>query len=258
LAGPLHAESLYSKPYQTENGKSEFRIRKQLHKLSAKEISSDQIIDPRIREIVQQKYAELGGKQPSQVFSDPANHPVMTAKSGRIIPIHKVRIRVSAGPRTIGKGERQRHVASGKDSNFASMIYAELDSKGKVKKWTHDIVTRLDAHLAYSSRHGNPGEKVLVPEETPTRQFLFSLCKNDCLLLQGPDGTDVLYRVQKLSQGEIQLCDHFLLSIGRDSKTKMDSRSPINQIRNIDNIRKRNARKVAVSPLGDIIVIWPQ
>lgn len=253
LAGPLHAESFYSKPYYNEDGKPEYRIRKALDKLSVKEITSDKIVDPKIRALVQQKFADIGSKQPSQAFADVANHPVMKSQSGREIPIHKVRVKVSKVPRSIGQGHRERKVASGGDSNFAAMIYAELDAKGKVKKWKHEVITRLDAHRAYSRNHKKKGEKVLIPQETETRKFVMSLCKNDCLLLTGPDGDDVLYRVSNISVGEIQLWEHYV------GVSNPKARNTWNRITSIDSLRKRNARKVAVSPLGETkIVVNPK
>jgi CRISPR-associated endonuclease Csn1 len=52
IAGPLHADSIYSKNFGTEK-KPEYRIRKELHKLSPKEIQGDQIVEPSVRPAVQ-------------------------------------------------------------------------------------------------------------------------------------------------------------------------------------------------------------
>ncbi|MCA9041977.1 MAG: type II CRISPR RNA-guided endonuclease Cas9, partial [Planctomycetaceae bacterium] len=131
IAGPLHAESIYSREFTDANGKTSYRIRKGLDKLSVKEITSDQIVDPKIRQLVQDKYAELGGGPPAKIFSLEENHPVMTTRNGKEIPIHKVRLQANVQPRPIGKGVRQRNVASGKDSNYASMIYVILDKNGQ-------------------------------------------------------------------------------------------------------------------------------
>jgi CRISPR-associated endonuclease Csn1 len=246
IAGPLHAESIYSKPHRNGKKSEEFRIRKELHKLSVREINGDQIVDPAVRRAVQEKYQELGGGQPAKVFGDPENHPTLRTKDGRAIPIHKVRVRVDAKPRPVGQGGSQRNYASGKDSNYASMIYATLDEKGDEIRWEHEILTRLEAHERLSANHGKPGEKVLIPNESETRKFKFALRKNDMLEANGPDGERMLYRVQKLSVGEIQLCPHNLLSI------QGKARNPSNQVRNIDKLRERNARLASISPIGDL------
>jgi CRISPR-associated endonuclease Csn1 len=247
LAGPLHAESIYSKPHG-EPGKPEFRIRKELTKLSAKEIEGDQIVEPSVRLLVQQKFKALGGGLPSKVFAKVEDRPCLPNKNGEPIPIHRVRIRVDAKPRSIGQGPRQRYVASGKDSNFASMVYAVLDKAGKETKWIHEIIDRLTAHERWSANRKQPGEKILIPDEqNGKRRFKFALMKNDMLLLEGPDGGDELYRVQKLSANEIQLCEHNRTTVGPTDRTSW------NRISSIDTLQKRNARKVLVTPDGEII-----
>lgn len=254
IAGPLHAESIYSKPHAVGNNngnskarkQAEFRIRKQLHKLTAKEIQGDQIVDPVVRKAVQDKYRELGGGPPAKLFTDFANHPALKTKDGRDIPIHKVRLRSDAKPRSIGKGARQRNVASGKDSNYASMVYAIVDKDGNETRWVHEIITRLEAHEFLSANHGTAGEKVLIPQEAETRKFKFSLRKNDMLEADGPNGDRVLYRVQKLSQGEIQLCPHNQLSIQGKARNRW------NQIQSIDNLRKYRIQKVNITLSGRV------
>ncbi|MDX1968252.1 MAG: type II CRISPR RNA-guided endonuclease Cas9 [Planctomycetaceae bacterium] len=248
LAGPLHAESIYSKPH-TENGQTQFRIRKELTKLSAKEIEGDQIADPAIRKLVQDKFKELGGGLPSKVFADVDKHPCLPNKNGAPIPIHRVRMRVDAKPRSIGHGPRQRYVASGKDSNFASMVYAVLDKDGKETRWVHEIIDRLTAHERFSANRRNEGEKVLIPDEQGgKRRFKFALMKNDMLLMEGPNGTDELYRVQSLSANEIQLCEHNRANIEKTQRTEWT------RIRTVDNLRKRRAHPVQISPIGDIVL----
>lgn len=253
LSGPLHAESIYSKEH-LQNGQPEFRIRKELRKLSPKEITGDQIVDPHVRKLVQEKFAELGGKNPQQVFADPANLPLLPNKNGSPIPIRKVRLKMSVTPRTVGKGSRQRNVASGKDSNFASMVYAILDVQGNETRWVHEIITRLEAAERYSANlkqvNSRGSEKVLIPDEqNGKRRFKFALHKNDMLLLDGPEGEKILYRVQKLSKSEIQLCENYVPTI-----TNAD-RTPWNRITGLDNLRLRNAIPVVVTPAG---MLYPE
>lgn len=249
LAGPLHAESIYSKNHG-DGKQPEHRIRKELTKLTTKEIEGDQIVDPKIRALVQAKFEELGRGLPSKVFSDPRNHPVIPPKKpgGVATPIHKVRLRTDAKPRAIGKGVRARYVASGKDSNYASMVYAVLNKDGTEKKWVHEIVDRLTAHELLSTHRKQSGERVLIPDEQDgKRRFKFWLMKNDSVLLTDPDGTERIYRVQSLSANDIQLCPHNELSIRGDAR---DTRT--NSIRTADSFRKRNARKVTVTPIGAV------
>ncbi|WP_437222001.1 type II CRISPR RNA-guided endonuclease Cas9 [Planctomicrobium sp. SH661] len=251
LAGPLHAETIYSKNFGTEK-RPQHRVRKHLSKLTAKEISGDQIADVNVRAAVQQKWEQLGRGKPDKLWAiaddNEKNFPRLTGKnqkSGGAI-IRKVRIITDAKPRTVGKGPRARNYASGKDSNYASLVYAVLDKDGKEVRWEHEILDRLTAHQNFSRNHGKPGEKVLIPNETESRKFKFALRKNDMLLAQGPDGTEMLYRVQKFSQNELQLCEHHLTTVTNDQRT------PWNRITSIDNLRKRGAKPVNLSPDGTI------
>ena len=256
ISGPLHAESIYSKPHTNADETSEYRIRKELHKLNEREIAGDQIVDPGVRAAVQEKYAELRCEnpkgKPAQFWSNKdeiGTFPVLKPKSGngRGTPIFKVRIRVDAKPRAVGQGVRRRNVASGKDSNYASMIYALMDKNGNETKWIHEIINRLQAHERLSANRGQAGEKVLIPDEQDgKRRFQFSLVKNDMLLLEGPDGEDELYRVTSISADEIQLMEH------NQPHLEKKDRTPWNRIRTPDTFRKRNARKANLSPLGDL------
>jgi CRISPR-associated endonuclease Csn1 len=168
----------------------------------------------------------------------------MTALDGRKIPIHKVRVRIDKQPRTIGEGLRERRIISGTGSNYASMIYAELDEKGNEVRWFDKIVTRLEAYERLSANRSKQGEKVLIPEESETRRFKFSLRRNDALLLEGPDGKDILYRIQNISKGDIQLCEHIFPIVPKQDKW--------NRIRSMDTLRRRNIRRVIVSPIGEV------
>ncbi|REK23071.1 MAG: type II CRISPR RNA-guided endonuclease Cas9 [Planctomycetota bacterium] len=254
ISGPLHAESIYSKPHVTADGKTEHRIRKELHKLNEKEINGEQIVDPSVRRAVQQKYAALKAEnpraKPAQFWSnkdDVEKFPALPSKSGSSTPIFKVRLKVDAKPRPVGKGVRQRNIASGKDSNFASMVYAVLDKNGNEKKWVHEIITRLEAHERLSANKNRAGEKVLIPDEQDgKRRFKFALVKNDMLLLEGPDRQHELYRVLSFSDSEIQLCEHNRARLEKRDRTKWT------RITSTDALRKRNARKVDVTVVGDI------
>jgi CRISPR-associated endonuclease Csn1 len=87
---------------------------------------------------------------------------------------------------------------------------------------------------------------VLVPTETETRKFKFSLRKNEMLLADGEGGERILFRVQKLSEGELQLCPHNVVTIQGTDRNRW------NQITNVERLRERNATKVNPDPAGQI------
>lgn len=322
IAGPLHAETNYSKPFVipsteplslTKSGKPAkakppafvHRVRKSLDKLTEKEIRGDQIVDPHVREAVQKKFDELcakattkAGRLPSNLWSDPAkrdNFPRLLPSSdvaakrnaeGRESsgsPIFKVRLSIDTKPRVVGAGVRARYVASGKDSNYATMLYAVLDADGQELRWEHEIITRREAYHRLSMNGGGrkisrnlrkqgqasipapateepAPERVLIPRTTeellamdnpPFKlkpgqvvRYLFTLVKNDMVQLDGPDGGPTLYRIQKLSESEIQLCEHTRTTITNADRTTW------NRIQSLETIRKRDIQKVKISPIG--------
>lgn len=312
IAGPLHAETNYSKGIiqqrthaecmgaQQRNAESkspeiEYRVRKSLDKLTEKDILGDSIADPCVRAAVRAKYKELCGmattkadRTPAKMWSDPSKvdqFPRLQASPRRLArgeqslgsPVYKVRLVTDTKPRSLGKGPRQRQVASAKDSNYATMIYAILDKDGQEIRWEHEVITRLDAHLRLSangggrnrSRHedadkrtSEPAERILIPRtadeiramaEPPFRLkpqeslgFLYSLVKNDMVELDGPDGNRSVYRVQSISSGEIMLCEHVRSNVGTSDRTAW------NRIRTMVKLRDRNLRRIRVTLLGSI------
>lgn len=260
LAGPLHAESIYSKAHTDQHGNVSHRIRKHITKLSATELKKGKIVDPKIRQLVADKLKELAETNPAKAFAEEKNHPNITTKDGRKIPIHKVRVEADKKPRSIGKGTKKRQVASGKDSNFASMIYAVVDDQGKEIKWEHKVITRLEAHERKSRNHNVKGEKILLPDRSDfdddkQRVFKLALVKNDTVSLMGEHDDEVLYRVQQLGQGEIQLCPIDWPVMDKNL------RSTWNRISSIDKLRMRKLRKTVVSPAGCVktpAVVYPR
>lgn len=314
IAGPLHAETNYSKPFvkcespavdtAASSGKRaakpkppvvQYRVRKALDKLTEKDILGEAIADPNVRAAVRQKYEELcalattkADRTPAKMWSDLSktdNFPRLPASARRLrkgeatlgSPIFKVRLVTDTKPRTVGKGPRQRQVASGKDSNYATMIYSILDKDGKEVRWEHEIITRLDAHLRLSANGGGrgrktgneqpssadrPPERILTPRTTEeirdvvdppfklkpgeSLQYLFALVKNDMVELDGPEGKRTIYRLQKLSVSELQFCEHMRSIISNEERT------PWNRISSLATLRSRRIQVVAVDPLGRV------
>ena len=271
VSGPMHAETFYSpekttlvlgedgKPRMTTDKttgvevpltKTSHHVRKRVDRLSAAELKGDAIVDPVVRRQVLAKLEELGETNASKAFALPENHPVMPSKEGRRpVPIHKVRVRAGKSARPVGKQpHRRRLVASGKDSNFASMVYALLDQDGHETKWVHEIVDRLTAYQRLGENKKTPGEKILIPDEQDgRRRFKFALVKNDTIELDGTgrhEDERRLYRVQKLSSGEIQLCP-----LNRPSRDNQN-RTPDDRLRSADALRVRNCVPVSISPTG--------
>ena len=101
-----------------KNGQTDrvHHVRRELKKIKSGEI--DAIVDPRIQK--PSTRIPLSGGDPNKVFTDKNNHPYTTTKDGRLIPIHKVRIRVNVHPSIVGSGSKSRFVALKSNHHLAA------------------------------------------------------------------------------------------------------------------------------------------
>lgn len=255
LWGKLHDDSLYSVPYtrdgrrldQVENRDKEeqvHHIRKPLQAMSTNEIEN--IVDPQIRKLVQDKLAELGG-DPKKAFADPANHPFMTAHDGRKIPIHKARIRKTMTALPIGQGPRRRYVASA--SNHHMAIVAILDQDGNDKKWEGHLVSRFEAHQRFRR-----GEPIIQKEWGEGKRFVFSLAPGEMFKAR-VEQDERTYTVRSISGSNVEFV-HV-----NDARKKLDIKKGVGPkgkgwlVRSVNVLRQLGARKVRVTYLGDIVEI---
>jgi CRISPR-associated endonuclease Csn1 len=252
LNGGLHKDTVFSKPLidRKADPKAEkfFAVRRPLVMISKTEVGN--IVDDRIREIV---IAHLDAHQGDlkAAFSDPANHPHLKSKDGRIIPIHKVRVHRREKPKRIGKGPSTRYVVPG--ANHHLKIVAKMKN-GDVTKWRGQIVNRLDAKNLHEHWKANGGEESGEPSPlsatlvNENEQLVFTLMPGDHLLIDLEDGPQMLCRVNNISESEIELQRH------HDARSATELRKvPGGRIRRSpENLRRDNAQKVEVSPLGEI------
>lgn len=248
LGGKLHKETVFSKPIEQVDDEGNViavrhHVRKHLSKLSAHEVAD--IVDDRIRWLVQEKLEKLGAT-PDKAFADESNHPYMRAKDGRIIPIHKVRIRRGDKPIPVGRGTKTRYVNPG--SNHHMEIVAVLDKTGREKKWTGERVSRMEAVTRYEEarRRGDKPEIVRKVDEDG-RKFKFSLAGGEHVVMDYDGQGEKLYRVKVISDREVELVLH------NDARTDKQRREDRDRVRcTPDKLRKCGARKVTVDPLGNV------
>jgi CRISPR-associated endonuclease Csn1 len=241
ISGALHEDSNYSKPHPTaiESGKKVVayrHIRKPLKNMSAKEIEA--IVDDRIRECVKAHLGRSAGDL-RKAFGDEHNHPYVKARDGRIIPIHKARIRKNEATIAIGAAEKQRYVSPG--SNHHMEVVATLGADGEEAEWKGDIVS-----LYKATQRVRAGLPVVQRAHEKDRKFKFSMAKNEYFLMEIEPGRAALYRVVKISAGDIEFqlhCD------GRP--TIFEGRKRVRK--SPGALQGVKARKVAVDPLGNIL-----
>ena len=242
LNGQLHDATILSppKPAIDKNGKPILvhHVRKKLESLSKNMV--DDIVDDRIREEVKKKLAELGG-DPAKAFQDPSDHPYVRAKDGRVIPIHKVRIRKSDKPIAVGFDSKRRYVVPGENHHLG--VIAILDTDGKEKKWDYAVVTRFDVQ-----QRKRRDEDVYLRPQNDQVQFKFSLARDEHVLMCDDDGVERLYRVTAISRAEAEFVLH------SDARPRMVRKKEKARIRcTPKRLKERGARKVTVDPLGNIL-----
>jgi len=242
VSGQLHEESNYSKPHMTVDNKGNLvehrHIRKPLKDMSVEEVEA--IVDDRVRKLVQEKLRQLG-QEPKKAFADEANHPYFTTADGRLVPIHKARIRKTVATITVGPPQCPRHVAPGLNHHIE--ILAVRDPAGAVTHWEGELVSLFEA-----ARRVKAGEPVVRRNHGPNKDFLFSLAKGEYVEMELQPGKRQLFRVTVISAKQIEFRLH------HDARPTMLLRKTpgARVIRSPGSLFKAKARKVAVDPLGNV------
>lgn len=240
VRGALHKETIYSPPKVSKDGKTYVHVRKRLDSLSSSEIK--EIVDPVVQKIVLDKFKELGEGDPKKVFSDPQNHPFLSSKDGRKIPIHKVRIRKAISTFKIGGGANERNVVK---SNHHLEIFEVTDEKGG-KKWEGKVVSMYEAYLRKKRE-----EPIVQRDHGEGKNFLFSLANKDIIEIDEENGKRGLYTIRVIEMDR---------GYPRVRFVKINDARPIKKIKSekalksasLGRLREYNCRKVIVTPLGEV------
>jgi hypothetical protein len=249
----FHQETIYSREME-HDGKKCVHIRRTLGKnLNKNEIFD--IVDERVREAVVTKIRVLGfdpdnisdgdWKKISKAFLEFENLPYLMSKSGRFIPVKKVRVRTTARVMAIGSNGRERNVLSGSNSHIE--IFEVTDTTGRTK-WEGIPVTRFEAMQRL--REG----KAIVNKtgKNDSWKFKFSLAGGDIVEMDTADSKQVLFVVRTVSlktSGYHEIEYTGIASAGLKAdlrKNKQWFSAAINPL------KQKNCRKVNISPLGDI------
>ncbi|MCX6625366.1 MAG: type II CRISPR RNA-guided endonuclease Cas9, partial [Acidobacteria bacterium] len=232
IGGGFHDEKLYGQRRGSE-GQPTVVVRKPVTGLSASEI--DRIVDPAIRERVRLQVGIVGGDA-KKLIEDKV--PVLPTRDGRTIPIRCVRVEIGKQVRRIGVGPRARWVMGGDNQHFE--VYGVLDKSGMVKGWTCAIVSKAEA--ANRVRQKVP---VVCKDHGPNTRFEFTIAKNDILEIGPPEERRLV--VAKGLEGDTRV-KIFDIDDARAENSPGAERRSINVL-----MRDLRARKVAVTPLGDVI-----
>lgn len=249
VSGALHEETIYSPPFDRTNGKGKpekvVHVRKPLANLTKSEVEN--IVDDGVRGLVQDKLAALGIADPKKAFSNKDNLPFFMTKKKpeRCIPIKSVRIEKREPAKPMGSGRSARHVVS--ESNHHVEIYAETKPDGSEGRWDGEVVSMLEAY-----QRKKAGKPVIQKDHGPLVEFKFSLAPGE--VIECDDGSGgrrllVVRSVSEFTSGAIELG----LVPPVDARLKKEIVAGKAFLRRGPEwLRQQRARKVAVSPLGDI------
>jgi len=233
--GRLHEDTFYSRKPDADERKGCVHVRKRLDLLSPEDVKN--IVDPMVAEAVLRKLEETTG-DPKKTFASKDNHPSLRSKSGKTVPIHKVRIAKRQQTFQVGNCGRERHVTN--DGNHHMEVLAVVDAKGKTK-WEALMVSQFDA----MTRHKN-GESIVNRNHGNGKSFVFSISSGELFVLE-EEGMDHLYVARTISNGNVEYAGV------NDSRKKDDiKRSGDWKKKSVDKLRQLNCRKVLVTPLGEV------
>jgi len=254
INGQLHDTTNYAPvKIMGEKGKPVFHVRRQLAGLKSTEV--EQIVNPVIRQAVKDKLDSLGISDPAKAFTDFANHPFVTAKSGKTIHIHKVRISVSASPQAIASGPRERFCNTA--SNHHMEVFAVLDKDGNEIRWDAVVVSMLEAKqrlkALYKQKHKDKNFKIgsiVNRNHGPNTKFKFSISPGDTLQFENPSEkmpTLVHLKCVPFSQ-------QLMFTSLNDARLQKESKAAKEWFSSkVDPLRKLKPQKVMVLPLGEVI-----
>ncbi len=254
LQGPLHEETNYSAPRQIavpSNGKRKLQtkrvvhVRKSVHTLTERQIRD--IVDPAVRAAVISKLEELGN-DPKKLE---VNCPMLRTRTGKTVPIYRVRVRMSVPVARIATGERERYVASAGNHHVA--IFETLAKSGKRIWESPGVVSRLEA--TERKRAGRPIIEKLLPGAEDAR-YLFSLMGGDVVEMDDLTlGRRNVFVVRTISDAEINFVRHSDARKKTDLRKGSDTRAELVRAQGtgkFDKLHQWNCRKLFVDVLGRV------
>ncbi|MGH8192770.1 MAG: type II CRISPR RNA-guided endonuclease Cas9 [Rhodanobacteraceae bacterium] len=242
--GPLHAETNWSPPIKDarQPKKTFHQVRKPIESIT-NEKQIEEISDPHIREIVRAKLQELGGD--AAKLKKLENHPFLTTKDGRKIPIHKVRIKRAVTALKIGTNpDEMRNRFAENDGNHHMEVIEGKDKKGRVC-WEGKVITQLAAMERL--RRKQPVVDAVQPG------FRFSLAPGETIEIDQKDSNGPqLYRVRGIyvspSGGAVQ----FVSLTDARKKDQIKAAKEFGQNPVSILLGKWKTRKVVIDALGGV------
>jgi len=243
----FHEQTIYSREKE-HDGKKCVHIRRTLGG-NLRKSDLPNIVDTRVKEAVFARLQQHGfdpekinDQQLQKIFGLPENLPMLTTRTGRSIPIKKVRVRKMETVITVGNNVRERNVSPGSNSHIE--IFEVTDNKGKVK-WDGWTVNSFEA----LQRLKNKQPVVNRVGKDESWEFKMSLAGGDVIELQTSENKRELFVIKVISVARVNGREY-----PRIMYTPINAAKPEKQESSLlDPLRKQlKCRKSAISPLGDI------
>jgi CRISPR-associated endonuclease Csn1 len=247
ISGALHEETNYG---PTEKP-GQYAYRKPLAVLTPAALKK--IRDPKIRELAEGRLEEHGGDI-KKAFAEPLYLP---NKNGPPVPVRSVRLTTAAGNMIGAKnpeGKEYRYLAPGNNHHIS---FFEIPDGSSLR--LEGIVTNMfeAAQIAAENgrrrKNGQPDLSVICRSHPryPDARFLFSLCKNDTVILETPDQGREICRLQTFSVEGAGTTKRYDLRFRLNTAATIDSQTTLRRIRSLKPEKVR-IRKIDVAPLGRI------
>ena len=251
ISGPLHKENFYWVPKRDRKpGMSigEGRIRKPVDQNMTRDLAEKIPDDARaVRDTVLKKLDELGGD--AKKFRDPNNLPFLESKDGRSTPIKRVRIGDTIKTFTFGEGQKSRSVRPA--GNHHLEIYSVTDSQGNENTWKAECVNMIEAYRRLKDK-----EPVIRQQDSKGNKLKLSIAPTETLRCDGKHGGKPLkglFVVKSISQEEKSHSIKIEMIDVNDARPQHKVKKAHGRITKSPNeLRKLNARKVIVSPIGEV------
>jgi CRISPR-associated endonuclease Csn1 len=243
----FHEQTIYSREKEYD-GKKCVHIRRTLGG-NLRKSDLPNIVDERVKEAVFARLRQHGfdpekidDSKLQKIFGTSENLPMLTTRTGRHIPIKKVRVRKMETVMTVGSNGKERNVSPGSNSHIE--VFEVTDKKGKVK-WDGWTVNSFEA----LQRQKNKQPVVNRVGKDKDWRFKMSLAGGDVIELQTTENKRELFVIKVISVARVNGKEY-----PRIMYTPINVAKPVKQESSLlDPLRKQlKCRKVAISPLGEI------
>lgn len=199
VRGPLHKDTIYSPQI---NGMH--RVRKELHKLTAKDVQAGKIVDKRALAAIEAKLAELGEADPAKAFKSDDNAPLVKGPNGSMVRLRRVRVELGDKPTRFGgaKGKGSARYAKNELNHHVAFYDRPLPGGGVERQ--AEVVPLHEAMRRHAA--GDP-----VVDRTPRGKngeyaFAFSITRNTYLWHRDQASDEpILCIVDGIAEGDIEL-----------------------------------------------------